>query len=559
MGIAQSHRVLTLSAGGLDIGFITWKAMPASAPAPLRPSSDRPGSPEGRRLDLDVVRGLAIVLALGFHFSKEPSGVAVLDVLTWPGDTVGWAGVDLFFVLSGFLVGTLVFTEHVRTGRFDSRRFTVRRLLKLWPVLYVFLTVQAVAGPEPWTTYLWQNALHVQNYAGTSLTHLWSLAVEEHFYLALALLFPLVARRRRSPRALAAVLVALLVAALALRVWGAAHGVSEVRLQWRTHFRVDGLAAGLLLALVHVHWPERFEQLRRQRALLVGVLALGIVWLVRIGKDGVLGSTLGYTVAYLTAAAVLLLLYRARWVTRARWVSVPAAFLGRYSYGIYIWHVFAAQIAMELGGWTPHAPEPVPVLVRYAAAIAVGVVATAVVEKPVLRLRDRLLSTTATEGYGAVAARCTARTASPRSAANPPTAASTVATASSAMTEKATTTRAAGASARATTSHSGAGGVQKARTSKETTASKGPGGATSSSAPVSSRTRPSATATALRRVAAAVIVADRSTPTTSAPRAAIRSIRTPWPKPTSSSRSPGCGSTTVAAHARRSEACTRVS
>src|SRR3954453_12793213 len=143
----------------------------------------------GRRLDLDVVRGLAIVLALGWHFSRERSGNAVLDALTWPGHSFGWAGVDLFFVLSGFLLGRLVLTEQARTGRFDGRRFTARRVLKLWPVLYVFLAVQALAGSEPWQSYFWQNALHVQNYAGTSLTHLWSLAVEEHFYLALALLF----------------------------------------------------------------------------------------------------------------------------------------------------------------------------------------------------------------------------------------------------------------------------------------------------------------------------------------------------------------------------------
>src|SRR5215210_4689943 len=86
------------------------------------------GSPtrEGRRLDLDVVRGLAIVLALGWHFSGERSGNVVIDALTFPGSQFGWAGVDLFFVLSGFLLGSLVRTEQVRTGRFDGRRFTAR-------------------------------------------------------------------------------------------------------------------------------------------------------------------------------------------------------------------------------------------------------------------------------------------------------------------------------------------------------------------------------------------------------------------------------------------------
>jgi peptidoglycan/LPS O-acetylase OafA/YrhL len=364
--------------------------MTASSIAPAR-ATDGSRTREGRRLDLDVVRGLAIVLALGWHFSKEPTGNPVIDVLTWPGDTFGWAGVDLFFVLSGFLLGRLALTEHARTGRFDGRRFTARRLLKLWPVLYLFLAVQALAGPEPWASYLWQNALHVQNYAGTSLTHLWSLAVEEHFYLALAVLFPLFAKRRGTPRRLAAILVGVLFAALALRFWGALDGVSEVRLQWRTHFRVDSLAAGVLLALVSVHWPERFERLRGQRLPLTAAFGLGVLYLATIGKEGFVGGTLGYTIAYLTAAALLLLLYRAAWIPRARLVTAPMAFLGRYSYGIYIWHVFAAAVALDLLGLAPESSTPTAAVARYGVAIAVGVVATAVVERPVLRLRDRVL------------------------------------------------------------------------------------------------------------------------------------------------------------------------
>jgi peptidoglycan/LPS O-acetylase OafA/YrhL len=371
-----------------------WVSVPSmtlqiSAP---RPTAARgTATREGRRLDLDVVRGLAIVLALGWHFSKHPTGNVVLDALTRPGQVFGWAGVDLFFVLSGFLVGRLVLTEHARTGTFDGRRFTARRLLKLWPVLYLFLAVQAIAGPEARSTYLWQNALHLQNYVGTSLTHLWSLSVEEHFYLALALLFPLFARRRGSPRLLAGILVAILAGALALRFWAALSGAGDVELQWRTHFRADSLAAGVLLALISVHWPERFDALRRQRLLLAGVLALGGVWLVEIGKEGFAGSTLGYTVAYVTAAALLLLVHGAEWVPRARWISEPVAFLGRYSYGIYIWHVFAAEIAMDLLGRPLGSTEPWAVVVRYGVAVAVGYVATVVVEKPILRLRDRLL------------------------------------------------------------------------------------------------------------------------------------------------------------------------
>jgi peptidoglycan/LPS O-acetylase OafA/YrhL len=280
----------------------------APARRDLSSRSDASGAP-ARRLDLDVVRGCAILLALGWHFSQTPSGNPVLDALQWPGGTFGWAGVDLFFVLSGFLVGQLVFREQQRTGRFDGRRFTVRRALKLWPVLYVFLAVQLLAGVHPADSYLWQTALHVQNYAGTGLPHLWSLAVEEHFYLVLAVLFPLAARRRLSPRALMGVLAGVLVAALALRVCGELSGVSHVRLQWRTHFRADSLAAGVLLAAVAVHRPVSFGRLLRLRWLWLAVTALGVLWLAHVGKGEPLGTTLGFTVAYLTAAAFLLSLY----------------------------------------------------------------------------------------------------------------------------------------------------------------------------------------------------------------------------------------------------------
>jgi peptidoglycan/LPS O-acetylase OafA/YrhL len=354
--------------------------------------SGRTGRPgDRRRLDLDVVRGVAILLALGWHFSSKPSGNVVLDTLEWPGRTFGWAGVDLFFVLSGFLLGQLVLREHARTGRFDGRRFTARRMLKLWPVLYLFLAVHAVVGREPWDSYLWQNALHVQNYAGTSLTHLWSLAVEEHFYLALALVFPLLARRRAPVRLLVGILVAVLVAALALRFAGAQSGVGDVRLQWRTHFRIDSLAAGVLLAVMRVHASTAFERLLRWRWLWAAVTAAGVGFLAQFGKEGTAGTTVGFTVAYLTGAAFLLLLHGAAWVPRAGLITRPLAMLGRYSYGIYIWHVLAAQVLLDRLGVDYWSTAPLAQLAKFGAAIGAGVAATVLVERPMLRLRERLV------------------------------------------------------------------------------------------------------------------------------------------------------------------------
>ena len=380
--------------------------MPSPTSPPIlharRPEAS--SSATSRRLDLDVVRGVAIVLALGWHFARKPSGNPVIDALQWPGHVMGWAGVDLFFVLSGFLMGQLVLRERSRTGSFDGRRFTARRLLRLWPVLYVFLAVHAVLGTEPAGSYLWQNALHVQNYTGTSLAHLWSLAVEEHFYLLLAVLFPLFVRRRGSVRLLVSVLVAVLLGSLTLRGIGIAAGAGEVQLQWRTHFRMDALAAGVLLAVARVHAPATFERMVRWRWLWAVATAAGGWFLVTVGKLGALGSTLGYTVAYLTGAAFLLLLHGAAWVPRAGWLTRPVAALGRYSYGIYIWHVFAAELALEwLPGMDYGSSGPVAQLVKFGAAIVTGVLATLLVERPVLRLRDRLVPAAARPRPGTTA------------------------------------------------------------------------------------------------------------------------------------------------------------
>src|SRR3954454_11772531 len=79
----------------------------------------------GRELSLDVVRGLAILLAMGYHINRVDAG-PIANILLQPGAKIGWAGVDLFFVLSGFLIGGLILKEVNLAGRFDYKRFLIR-------------------------------------------------------------------------------------------------------------------------------------------------------------------------------------------------------------------------------------------------------------------------------------------------------------------------------------------------------------------------------------------------------------------------------------------------
>ncbi|MFT4933458.1 MAG: peptidoglycan/LPS O-acetylase OafA/YrhL [Pseudoalteromonas distincta] len=350
-----------------------------------------PAAPHRERdVSLDVVRGLAIVLAMGWHLNAS-TGVAVIDALAAPGRVIGWAGVDLFFVLSGFLIGRLVLAEVERTGQFDTRRFLLRRAFRLWPVLYLYVAAQFIAGDKPWESFLFQNLFHVQNYWESSLKHLWSLAVEEHFYLILSLVLPLYAARRLAPSTLVWGLLAVLAVTLCLRAAAALAGVEAQDIQWQTHLRADSLASGLLLAIMSVYWPDAFARLQTMRLPLLAVMSAGVAFLWMVPKGTGLASTVGYTIAYITSACALLLVYKAP-IAGAKWPwSKALAWLGIYSYSLYVWHLAGARIGAALlsrFGVT----DPVAILaVKYAAAILLGVAVSRALEWPVMRLRDRFI------------------------------------------------------------------------------------------------------------------------------------------------------------------------
>lgn len=135
-----------------------------------------------RNKRLDVLRCIAILLVIGHHAQTFP---------VWT--RTGWVGVDLFFVLSGFLISGLLYSEYKKRQNISVGRFFIRRGLKIYPAFYFFLAATLAAqlllykGSVPLKPYLYE-MLFIQNYHFAIWQHTWSLAVEEHFYIALALL-----------------------------------------------------------------------------------------------------------------------------------------------------------------------------------------------------------------------------------------------------------------------------------------------------------------------------------------------------------------------------------
>ena len=303
----------------------------------------------------------------------------------------GAVGVGAFFTLSGFLITSLLLEEWHDTAKVDLRAFFRRRFLRLLPalaaaVLVVLAFAVATARLERLTGQIAAAGLYVMNYARIAgldhsfLTHTWTLAVEEHFYL----LWPvtlLVALRWGSRRTLLGVTAGLAAATALWRVWLWSQGAEALRLQYATDTRLDSMLIGCAAAVLFSGQLPRVPRW----AGWAGLSALAALIFMQPRSDLML--TAGYTLLPLAAIVLILHLLNGPGVLPAvaRWR--PAVAIGRISYGLYLWHY------VLWGMLRPVLPEGLSEWVRRPLLLAVAIgVATASyhwVEQPFLALKRR--------------------------------------------------------------------------------------------------------------------------------------------------------------------------
>ena len=346
---------------------------------------------------LDLLRAIAIVWVMLFH-SYFVGGLG--DGWSWLEDN-GWAGVDLFFVLSGYLIGSQ-WLKPLAEGRPPAfGRFYLRRALRTMPAFLAVLAVYFAlpsAREAPGIQPLWQFLTYTVNFLidyehNKAFSHVWSLCVEEHFYL----LFPLLAwwvARRGSLRAFVALCLFLLLGGMALRWWLFVHMGERPFVEviyYPTWNRLDGLLAGVVLAATQAYRPALWARLQAKAnlALLAGVVLTGIALAIFQDRAGLLASVLGYPLlSWGLALVVAAATSPACWLGRHR---VPGAgWLALVSYSLYLDHklVFHAVQA-----WLAAHPalQGLAAFALYAAcALAGGALLHYAVERPFLRLRDRL-------------------------------------------------------------------------------------------------------------------------------------------------------------------------
>jgi peptidoglycan/LPS O-acetylase OafA/YrhL len=380
-------------------------AAPAIAPPPDVPVT----SPRAAHLPaLDGLRGLAIIVVV-LHNS---TGLEMRDSWTeklWTFFVdAGWIGVQLFFVLSGFLITGILLDSKGKPRAL--RTFYLRRSFRIFPLYYVFLIgrflilplfMPSMAVPFVEEIPFW---LYVSNWSEiiravplTAMGHFWSLAVEEQFYL----LWPALAMKLRV-RTFAWVCVGMVVAALASRVGMRLAGVPDKWMYAATFARMDGLAMGALVALA-----LRYDEGRRILARVKVPLAIGAF----VGLAGVMAYAHGLnrfewvvqSVGYTLLAVIFALIVAEVAVPKPRgWKWLVAnpllRVVGKYSYAIYVFHVPVKFILVEYA--TAHFARfadihPLMDDVLFTASVglisfALAVISFVLIERPFLRLKDRL-------------------------------------------------------------------------------------------------------------------------------------------------------------------------
>jgi peptidoglycan/LPS O-acetylase OafA/YrhL len=361
-----------------------------------------PPAPSGLRHapGLDGVRALAVAAVVAYHLGTT-SGVPIL--------VGGFLGVDVFFVLSGYLITSLLIVEAGRTGRISIRNFYIRRARRLLPALYALLLTVGVIGvvwlPEQaarlrgdlvaaltYVTNWWLVHVNGSYFGGGGdrpqlLTHLWSLAVEEQFYLIWPVVLIICVRFKARRRVLLPLVLLGVAASTAAAALLYDPFSDPSRVYYGTDTRALAPLLGAAIAIAFRPWRHRPDlpwigRIGLDLFGLAGLAALGVIaWRVHDSDDVLYG--VGFLViAALGGIVVLVAGHPATLLGRALGLQ-PLRWLGDRSYAIYLWHwpvcvLTRPAVDVPLTGWAD-------VVLRVGASLALAEVSYWLIERPIRR------------------------------------------------------------------------------------------------------------------------------------------------------------------------------
>lgn len=386
--------------------------LPNANPGPneMKKGLDRSYFPE-----LDSLRFFAFLMVFGFHHGLPDLGGWIRDILAMTIDLPililfgtggignrlgpavdhalsrnGWIGVNLFFTLSGFIITRLLLREELQYGRIDWSAFWVRRILRIWPLYYLIFLIGflglpfsdrihgiGLSSPQmPWFGLFLGNwsMIHFGPIGSDILSILWSVCVEEQFYIFIPMVIAILGTRGRWIFAISGILIAILQ-----RISLARPGVEQYQITYNSVAQMDSILAGVLLALALNHEPIRNTIVHLTRKYLVWLILPVTLFLItrnHLGHEIVLRQVVD-PVAIWLVAVVWIMVAAAGSPRFSKILSWPAFVgAGKISYGLYMWH----EILLSLFGSG---------FITLAAVVLTAWLSYEFLEKPVLRYKRR--------------------------------------------------------------------------------------------------------------------------------------------------------------------------
>lgn len=352
---------------------------------------------------LDLLRAVAIVWVMLYHVTSW--GPVLPGFIEY-----GYIGVDLFFVLSGFLIGWQLLKPYTVGLQPAWRQFFLRRAFRVlpayWLVLVLYFAVPAVRE-SPGIQPLWQFLSFTQNLfpdylRSRAFSHAWSLCIEEHFYLLLPPVVWLLARKPTVGK-IASAAIATLVGGMLLRGWIWQHDVAPFlhirsgegnvferyieNIYNPTYCRLDGLLAGVMLALVKCFRPAWWSWAMARGVWFLAAGLLGVYAALSLKSPGYLSAVIGFPLLSISLAAIVLAAISPRtWL--GRWRVPGVAPIAAMAFSLYLTHKAVYHLTQTyLDAYLPDS-NLLELGVYIGAAFAVGAVLYLTVERPGMRLRE---------------------------------------------------------------------------------------------------------------------------------------------------------------------------
>ena len=361
-----------------------------------------PKKPENKLYGLDHLRALAIMMVFFYHYQMPMFGHP-----EWLPEFsgFGWTGVDLFFVLSGFLIASQLFEEMKKTGVISFKTFFIKRFLRIMPAfwvvvgLYYFLPAfherEKFLPVWRYLTFTQNLGLNVRTFGAFS--HAWSLCVEEHFYLLLPVVIVCMGYCTAIKKWVV-LLSAMLLTTIILRhqIWNNLHvdsddfGVNWYQsIYYPTYTRLDGLVIGVAIAAFYQFAPDTWRRISKYGNLwlMMGLGLLTGAWFLCNDQFTYSASVWGFAVVALGYGAIVVgaisvdsLLYK--------WQSRVTTFLATISYSLYLTHKGVIHVTQNIAAlWQIPVSGNVMMLICVVACVLSAYLLHVVVEKPVMWVR----------------------------------------------------------------------------------------------------------------------------------------------------------------------------